>query len=389
MSLIRAKEDEVRMIYQKKVHIINFSRKLTVTTIFFLIPLYFLKIGFSGWQIGLIISLYAFAPILFSFPTGWINDRISIKRVIQGGFLLQGLAFLLLGMTINFFLMAILFLLLGVANNALDVSTNSLYFKDETQQDLNKKYSRLTFWLALGPAFGILLGGILIYLSNFHTLFYLYSLFVLVVLVLIGDIGKEKFESVSIREYKLDLFNRKTILFSIMIFMLGLHWGVEGTVYSPFLEKYFHLNNLQVALYISLSLFALAFSAFFIGLLKYNAKLNKRLFLIAMSLSGLGLMLMVNRSVYLSFLFRVVHEVGDGFFGALNVLFISRLFEKRSIGGSSGVLLAMMTLGHMVGALIFSPLGFREGLQYPFIISGSLLVANSIFGIYVFKKSQY
>lgn len=377
------------MIFQNKIHVINFSRKLTINTIFFLIPLYFLKIGFSGWQIGLIISLYAFAPILFSFPTGLINDRISIKRVIQAGILLQGFAFLLVAVINHFFLMAVLFLLLGVANNALDVSTNSLYFKDETQQDLNKKYSRLTFWLGLGPAFGILLGGILIYLSNFHTLFYLYSLFLLVVLVFIGDIGKEKFESVSIKEYRRDLFNKKTILFSIMIFILGLHWGVEGTVYSPFLEKYFHLNNLQVSLYISFSLFALAFSALFIGLLKYNAKLNKRLFLTAMSLSGLGLMLMVNRIVYLSFLFRVVHEVGDGFFGALNVLFISRLFEKRSIGGSSGALLAMMTLGNMVGALIFSPLGYRVGLQYPFIIAGLLLMANAAFGIYVFKKSQY
>jgi len=174
-----------------------------------------------------------------------------------------------------------------------------------------------------------------------------------------------------------------------MFFVLGLHWGVEGTVYSPFLQRHFHLNNLQVALYISFSLFALAFSAFFIGLLKYNARLNKRLFLMAMSLSGFGLILMVNRSVYLSFLFRVVHEVGDGFFGALNVLYISRLFEKRSIGGSSGALLAMMTLGQMVGALIFSPLGYREGLQYPFIISGLLLIANSVFGIYVFKKAQY
>jgi len=108
-----------------------------------------------------------------------------------------------------------------------------------------------------------------------------------------------------------------------------------------------------------------------------------------MSFSGLGLMLMVNRNVYLSFLFRVVHEFGDGFFGALNALYISRLFERRSIGGSSGALLAMMTLGHMVGALFYSPLGYKAGLQYPFFISGSLLVVNSIFGIYVFKKSQY
>jgi len=48
-----------------------------------------------------------------------------------------------------------------------------------------------------------------------------------------------------------------------------------------------------------------------------------------------------------------------------------------------------MTLGHMVGALIFSPLGQNIGLQYPFLISGSLLVLNTGFAYFVFKKVQY
>ena len=134
---------------QKKIHLINFSRKLTVNTVFFLIPLYFLKIGFNGWQIGAIVSLFALAPLLFSFPIGLINDRISINRVIQSALLLQSMIFLMIGLTDNFFLMAAIFLLLGIANNALDVSTNSLYFKDETDIDLNKKYGLLAFWLSL------------------------------------------------------------------------------------------------------------------------------------------------------------------------------------------------------------------------------------------------
>ncbi len=377
------------MIAQKNIHIINFSRKLTVNTIFFLIPLYFLKIGFNGWQIGMIVSLYGFAPLLFSFPTGWINDRLSIKRVIQGGLLAQSLLFLLIGRTENFLLMSFLFLLLGIANNALDVSTNSLYYKDETAMDQNKKYGLLSFWLALGMAVGTLFGGTLTYFTSFHVMFDVYSLFMLFVLFAVRDFGQEKFESVSLKEYRLNLLNPKTIFFSIMIFILTLHWGAEGTVYSPFLKRYFELNNLQLALYISLPLFALAFSAFFIGLLRYNALMNKRLFLLSMFISGLGLILMVNRNVYFSFLFRIVHEIGDGFMGALVVLFISRLFEKKSIGGSSGILLAVMTLGHTVGALFFSPLGYRVGLSYPFIVAGLLLVANSAFGFYVFRRAKY
>jgi len=377
------------MASQEQIHFINFSRKLSVNTIFFLVPLYFLKIGFNGWQIGIIISCFAFAPLLFSFPTGWVNDRFSIKRVIQGALLALSLLFLLASWTKNFFLMAIIFLFLGIANNALDVSTNSLYYKDERDMDINKKYGLLVFWISLGPAVGTLLGGILTYFTSFQILFYAFSLFILAVLASVRNFGQEKFELVSIKEYKLNLIRKKTIFFSILIFILTLHWGVEGTVYSPFLKKFFQLNNLQLSLYISLPLFALAFSAFFIGLLKYNARINKRIFLFSMLLSGLGLILMVQSNVYLSFLFRIVHEIGDGFLGALNFLFISRLFEKRSIGGSSGVLLAIMTMGQMVGALFFSPLGYKVGLQYPFLISGLLLVANAGFGNYVFRREEY
>jgi hypothetical protein len=98
---------------------------------------------------------------------------------------------------------------------------------------------------------------------------------------------------------------------------------------------------------------------------------------------------MVNRSLALSFAFRLVHEAGDGLLGALVVLFISRLFERESIGGSSAALLTVMTCGHMVGALIFSSMGFHFGLVYPFIVAGGLLIADSAFSLYCFRRAEY
>lgn len=304
----------------RKIHLINFSRKLTVNTVFFLIPLYFLKVGLDGWQIGIIVSMFGFAPLLFSFPTGWINDRFSMIRIIQGALAAQSLIFLLIGWTSNFFLLAIIFLLLGIANNALDISLNSLYYKDETYMDLNKKYSLLAFWLALGTATGTFLGGVLTHYYDFRMMFFVYSVFLLIILFGVKNIGQEKFYSVPLKEYRLNLLNKKTILFAIMIFVLALHWGAEGTVYSPFLREFFHLNNLQLSLYISLPLFALAFSSFLIGIRKFNELKNRKIFLWAMFLSGIGHVFMVNKNVYLSFFFRVIHEIGDGFLGALIVL---------------------------------------------------------------------
>jgi hypothetical protein len=89
---------------------------------------------------------------------------------------------------------------------------------------------------------------------------------------------------------------------------------------------------------------------------------------------------MTVRDLPLSFAFRFVHESGDGLMGAFVVLTISRLFEKKTIGGSAGILTALQTSGHMAGSLVFSWLGFRAGLHVPMIVAGVILLGNAAFG---------
>lgn len=373
----------------KRIHLINFFRKFTSNSIFFLIPLHFIRIGFPGWQIGFIMACYAAAPLIFSFPAGWVNDRFSIKRALQVAILLMGPSIFLISCTKIFILMAVIFLFLGIANNMLDVSINNYFYKDPREMDQNKKFGLLSFWLALGIAAGTLFGGTLTHLVNFKTLFYIYTFLLFSMLPLTFKIDREHTYLVSLREYKLSLINRKTILFAVIILILTLHWGAEGTVYSPFLKEYFGLNNLQLSLYISLPLFMMALSAFLFSSLKYDLRKNKRLFLIAMFASGLGLILMVNKNIYVSFLFRILHELGDGLIGAAVVLYMSRLFEKKNIGGSSGMLLMIMTCGHIIGSLAFSFLGFHVGLHLPFIVAGCLLILNTFYANYVFRVENY
>jgi DHA1 family quinolone resistance protein-like MFS transporter len=375
--------------FHNKIHFVNFSRKLTVTSVFFLVPLHFLSIGFNGWQIGIVMSLFAFAPLLISFPTGWTNDRFSIAGVVHAGLFAESLLFLLIAWAPSFFLMAALFFLLGIAHNALDISVNSMYYKDETEMDQNKKFGTYTFWVGLGPAIGVFGGGFLNQFGNFRALLVVFSAFTLVVLLGVRHFDHERFCLVPFKEYRNNLFQKKTLLFVVFIFVLALHWGVEGTVYSPFLEKFFGLNKLQISFYISIPLAALALTAFSVGFLKYNPRLNRRLLLLSMAFSGAGLILMVNRNVYVSFLFRILHEIGDGGLGVLIVLSISRLFERRNIGGSAGLLIAIQIMGQMVGALVYAPLGYRYGLQYPFFISGALLLVDAAYGFFIFRHVDY
>jgi MFS family permease len=372
-----------------KIHFVNFFRKLAVTSVIFLISLHFLKIGFNGWQIGVIISCFALAPLLISFPTGWINDRFSMAGVIRAGLLTESLLLLLIAWAENFYLMVAAFLFLGMANGALDVSMNSLYYKDETTIDQNRKYGIYYFWISLGPAVGVFGGGFLARFADFRVLLVVFAAILILVFFVVRRFDHEQFHLVSFKEYGRDILRKKTLLFVVFVFVLALHWSVEGTVYSPFLKKSFGLNNLQISFYISTALFFLSLSAFLFGLLRFNLRANKRFLLLAMFCSGAGLILMVNSNVYLSLAFRVVHEIGDGALGALITLYTSRLFAKRSIGGSAGFFTAIPILGQMVGALVFSPLGYRYGLQYPFLISGALLIVNAAYGAAIFRKIEY
>src|SRR5512143_587645 len=106
----------------RRVHLVNFIRTMAVTTVAFLAPLRFLKLGFDGVAIGVIMALFASAPLVFSFPTGWLNDRLSMKKVITGGLLAMSLAIAAAAVVGSVVPMAAAFLLLGVANSAINVS---------------------------------------------------------------------------------------------------------------------------------------------------------------------------------------------------------------------------------------------------------------------------
>ncbi len=239
------------MAGMRRVHAVNFVRTMAVTTVVFLAPLRFLELGFDGVGIGIIVALFAAAPIVFSFPTGWMNDRLSMKKVILGG------------------LLAMSGLLVAVGPRPERRADGrgvppprrrqqrhqrlhqQPLLQGRTGGDPNRKYGRFIGWLSLGPPTGLVLGSLLIRVAGFRALLWAMAALTAVAALAVRGFGEERFAAVSIRDYRFSVFNRRTLLFSVFLVLLALHWGTEGTVYGPFLRTRFGLSDSGVALYMA------------------------------------------------------------------------------------------------------------------------------------------
>jgi MFS family permease len=227
---------------------------------------------------------------------------------------------------------------------------------------------------------GLFLGGLLALAGGFRAILVAFAALVALTLLALRRFDGETFTAVTLKDYRTGLVRPRTILFAVVLFVLAMHWGVEGTVYAPFLRSRFGLDDLQLPFYMGAAYAGLTAMALLVSRRPYDPRASKGIFLAGMAVSGLGHILMVQPNAWISLGFRFLHEAGDGLLGAMSLLYISRLFERRSIGGSAGLLMALQTSGMMAGSLLFSSLGGRFGLQVPFIVSGALLLANSAYG---------
>ncbi|MEK6886238.1 MAG: MFS transporter [Nanoarchaeota archaeon] len=122
--------------------------------------IYFLSIGLSAVQIGMIIAVAPLASLIFEIPTGAFADLYGRKLSVLVGYFLECSVMLSLFFFKNYFVLLLLFLILGIA------STFSSGSKDAWVVDLiNKKNKHLVhnFFTKMQTFIysGLILSGIL------------------------------------------------------------------------------------------------------------------------------------------------------------------------------------------------------------------------------------
>jgi len=113
----------------------------------------------------------------------------------------------------------------------------------------------------------------------------------------------------------------------------------------------------------------------------------KYVFYIGLIVSGTGhVFFALQEDVWLGFIARCFHEIGDGamifsiFYG------IARIFNIERIGGNASFVTLVQILGVSISSFIFGPLGHAYGYYLPLFITGITTICSFILLFYWDRK---
>lgn len=369
--------DQHPYYHMKKLNIISTIFRFLQGSIFFYLALLLNEMHFSGWEAGILLSMYLFTPILVSLPAGLLNDKVSSRVLISSSFI--GLAIFYSGLSrIHGFLpLAIIFIVGGASVNLATVSLQALALKIIGREEKATRLGRFNGFSMVGYAAGLLSGGCLMGSGLLMGLLS-YSALIFVLLALYSlTLAESTIVSINLLEYIEDFKHKNVVWFCFIYAIFAFHWGAETSSLSLFLRDHFHLTKIGTGIYLCIPIFCLGISSFFTGLLIDRRGVSlKSLFLVAVLMSGFGQLLMVVHNIYLSDAVRVIHDIGDGIVGVLFMVILTEFFKKERIGGLSSMVTFSAIISQSVGTLFFSRIGEDFGQQYSIILgSVSIFVA--------------
>lgn len=353
-----------------------FSYMLALWMILAFIPLYLDSLGFVHLQIGSLISLFFFSPLLVAFPFGVFSDKLSPKLLTIIGLTLLCLFSFLVRFPIKFSSFLLLFILGGVGSSIFRVSCSSLYYKSLGETQKGKKLGFFYSVGHLGYALGPMIGGSLAVIWGMKFLFLVVSLLILPFLLLshfLKDVEPIPFE---IGQYKRDLSRKGVLVLVVLTFLISFHFGVERACLSLFLKHDIGVSeNLIGTVFFTVGII-LALVIFLTGSLSDVKGSPKYYLLLGLAISGTFNLAMLWVDSFLSVLMvRILHVLGDSVFLITQRIAISNLFVSSRVGGSLGLMNMVMISGVFIGAILS---GMIPGYTLPFGVAGLLALSGVI-----------
>ena len=349
------------------------------------ITIYWVDLGYSHLQVGILIAVFPLVSLALMIPFGVFVDRISPKKMVIASQFIFALAITGLMMTQDFW-MTMLLLALGGAGSALfNNALPALFYKTLGTSIRGLKLGFFTAGILVGYGLGSLLGGY-IYTGFDMNAIFLFSLVgtvpMVVLCLFLADVPGTR---IKISAYRADLSSKSVLVFVILVFAFSLHAGAEQSSFSLFLNKEINLDMESVGWLFFIHANVMAVLSIVSGY--YADRVNARgkglatLYYVGIAVSGLtNIMLMFTTNFGNVLATRLTHAVGDSLTLVTRSLIVSNLFVATRMGGNLATIQTTVTLGTLFGSIIA---GAVPGYSSGFAIAGAAAVLAVIYALIV------
>jgi ACS family D-galactonate transporter-like MFS transporter len=119
------------------------------------------ELGLSLYQLGLLFSSFFWTYAIFQIVSGWLVDRFPVNWVLALGILLWSAATFGTGLVHGFKLLLAMRLILGIGESVAYPSYSKIISRNFSELQRGRANSLISAGQASGPAFGTLVGGML------------------------------------------------------------------------------------------------------------------------------------------------------------------------------------------------------------------------------------
>jgi len=349
------------------------------------ITIYWVDLGFSHLQVGILIAIFPLISLALMIPFGVFVDRISPKKLIIASQFIFALSIAGLIMTREFYPTMLLLAVGGAGNALFNNALPSLFYKTLGTSIRGLKLGFFTAGILMGYGLGSLLGGYIYTAYDMNAIF-IFSLAGTVPMVMLGLLLEDvPGTRVKLSDYRADLSNKSVLVFVILVFAFSLHMGAEQSSFSLFLNKDIKLDKESVGWLFFIHANVMAVLSVVSGY--YGDRVNARgkglaaLYYSGIAVSGLtNIVLMFTTNFGNVLATRLTHAVGDSLTLVTRSLIISNLFVTTRMGGNFATIQTTITLGTLCGSIIS---GAFTGYVTGFVIAGAAALLAVIYALIV------
>jgi len=129
------------------------------------------ELHLSTTQIGVLLGAFFWTYVPMQLGAGWLAERFPVQRVIALGFTLWSIATMLTGVVSGFVALLCMRLLLGVGESVAFPGSSKLLAQHVKIDRRGRANGAIAVGLALGPAFGTFVGGMILARFGWRALF--------------------------------------------------------------------------------------------------------------------------------------------------------------------------------------------------------------------------